>query len=103
MVLRPIQLPTPVAPVKSDVPSSVSARRFTSATRTCSMTCWASLPPGTWSMLITFAFGEAARTTSAIRNMTCVLRHTTGQHDAVCVGVDLNRLVRKQPVQLLLE
>ena len=59
--------------MKNDVPSSVSARRFTSANRTCSITCCESAAPGTCSMLMTFAFGAAALATSAARSITWVL------------------------------
>src|SRR5687767_2351016 len=58
--------------VKNEVPSSINARRLTSANRTCSITCCESLAPGTCSMLRTFAFGAAARATSAARSMTAV-------------------------------
>ena len=103
VVPRPIQLPAPVGPVKNEVPNSIRARRLTSAIRTCSITCCASLPPGTWSMLMTFAFGDAARTTSAIRSITCVLdaRPVSTMPSALVVTWTFSS--GKQPVQLLLE
>ena len=47
------------------MPSSRSARRLTSAKRTCSITCWLSLPPGSCSMLMILNFPELADATSA--------------------------------------
>jgi hypothetical protein len=64
---------TPAPPVKIDAPSSWSARRLTSAKRTCSITCRESLAPGTSSMLMMLAFGDVARATSATRSIVCVL------------------------------
>ena len=52
---------------------------------------------------MTFAFGDAARTTSADSQHHLRARRTTGQHDAVGVRRDFDVLARKQPVELLLE
>ena len=53
---------------KKFTPSSVSARRLTSANRTCSITCWLSWPLGSCSMLMTFIFEELACAISAARS-----------------------------------
>ena len=53
VVARPHVFQIPRPEVNRDTPSSLSARRLTSANRTCNSTCWLSLPPGTCSMLIT--------------------------------------------------
>jgi len=49
-------------------PASVNALRLTSATRTCSSTCWLSLPPGSSSMLISLDFAAEAPAISATRS-----------------------------------
>ena len=60
-------------------PASVSFRRFTSANRTCSITCWLSLPPGTCSRLITCAFGiDAAAISPPAASRWCSTRGRTG-------------------------
>ena len=76
---------------------------MTSAIRTCSITCCASLPPGTCSMLMTFAFGCAALTISPMRSIICVLDARPDSTIAVGVGRDLNLLAGEQLMQLLLE
>ena len=58
---------------KRDRPSSVSVRRFTSANRTCSMTCWLVVPPGTCSKLMTWLFAADALAISPARSITAVL------------------------------
>ncbi len=54
-------------------PASVSKLRFTSAKRTCSITCSLWLPPGTSSMLMTCVFGIDAVAISPMRSITFVL------------------------------
>ncbi len=54
-------------------PSSVNARRFTSANRTCRSTCWLPPPPGSCSMLMMVSFGALACATSAARRCTALL------------------------------
>ena len=51
----------------------MSARRFTSANRTCSMTCWLSEPPGSCSMLMILNFPELAAASSPARSMIALL------------------------------
>ena len=69
----------PVGPVNNDTPSSLIARRFTSANRTCSITCWLSEPPGSCSMLITLSFEELAVRDLAGAQHDLVARHAAGQ------------------------
>ena len=49
------------------------ARRFTSAKRTCSITCWLPGPPGSCSRLITFTFEALAWAISPALSITAVL------------------------------
>ncbi len=55
---------------KSERPACCRALRFTSAKRTCSITCLLGEPLGNCSMLMTWCFGIAARASSAERSMT---------------------------------
>ena len=64
---------SPLAPVNKEMPASVSALRFTSANRTCSRTCWLSMPPGTRSRLITFDFDEVFSAISPAFSITALL------------------------------
>ena len=54
-------------------PSSWTARRFTSAKRTCSSTCWLPGGPGSCSRLITFTFDALAWAISPALSITVVL------------------------------
>ena len=55
------------------MPACISAARFTSAKRTCSITCWLAMPPGSCSMLTTRALPLVAATTSAARSITALV------------------------------
>jgi len=63
---------------KAGKPRSCSARRFTSANRTCSITCWLWLPPGSGSMLMTSASADVARAISATRHQRV---HQSARHE----------------------
>ena len=84
-------------------PSSVSARRFTSANRTCSITCWLSLPPGTCSMLMTLLFGRGRRGDLGGPQHHGRARHLARQDDRLVADADRDVLAGKQRLQLLLE
>ena len=87
----------------SSRPASVSVRRFTSANRTCSITCWLSLPPGTRSMLMTCAFGSGRRGDLAVRSITFVFETWPERIVAPSFDRDRDVFAGKQRVQLLLE
>ena len=73
-----------------------ATRRFTSAKRTCSSTCWLSLPPGTCSRLITERL-----VADAVRDLAGAQHHVrardlTRKNRRVLARADLNVLTRKQ-------
>ena len=84
-------------------PSSFSAERFTSANRTCSITCWLSLPPGNWSMLMTFSLPELAVAISAARSMIALLETLPDRISASSLTDNADVFTGEQRLQLLFE
>ena len=84
-------------------PSSLMALRLTSATRTCSITCWLSEPPGSCSMLITPVLARHPVGDLAGAQHDGVARHAAREDDALVVHRDPDVFAREELLKRLLE
>ena len=84
-------------------PSSLMALRLTSATRTCSITCWLSEPPGSCSMLTTPVLARHPVGDLAGAQHDGVARHAAREDDALVVHRHPDVLAREELLKRLLK